>query len=74
MTAKKAKTDDLDNDLADLYKSASEAEICCPACAHKFKHGGDFTEKARAMELRIKYQALKNRGGKPVASFFDEED
>jgi hypothetical protein len=49
-----------DIDLADLYATA--------------KKGKDFSEMARALELRIKYESNKQKGGGAIrASGFDDE-
>ena len=78
MATKPEKTQ-LDKDLEKLYtRAAKEKTACeCPECGKHIQVdiGGDFSEMARAMELRIKYEAIKrSKGGTPAASFFDEPE
>ena len=78
MATKPEKTQ-LDKDLEKLYTRASKEKTACecPECgkAIQVEIGGDFSEMARAMELRIKYEAIKrSKGGVRVPDFFDEGD
>jgi hypothetical protein len=62
---KKKATNDVDRDLAELYTRAKKEKqtATCPHCKkeHDVDVGGDFTQMARAIELRLKYEAIKNK-------------
>jgi hypothetical protein len=73
MMAKSKEKNPIDKDLEDLYKSAKGSKTECPHCKEMIEFGGDFTEKARAMELRIKYEAIKSKNGPAIVSFFEDE-
>lgn len=75
--AKSEKTQ-IDKDLEKLYsRAAKEKTACrCPECAKEIvvEVGGDFSEMARAMELRIKYEAIKrSKGGVRAPDFFEDD-
>ena len=58
MAKKTVEKTEVDKQLDDLFKSAS-----------------DFAEKAKALEIRVKYEAIKSRGGAAsLPSFFDDEE
>jgi hypothetical protein len=71
---------DIDNALAELYGRAKQEKTACkcPECgkAIKVDAGGDFSEMAKAMELRISYEKVKKsgNGGPARPNFFDDEE
>lgn len=74
MAKKQENKDQIDKDLESLYARASHQTVTCDHCKGKLEIGGDFSEMARAMELRIKYEAIKrSKGGPAVPSIFSEE-
>lgn len=65
----------IDKDLEKLYKNASKCKIECPECHKTFEHGGDFSEMARAMQLRIDYEKVKKgKDGVRTPSFFTPQE
>lgn len=75
MAKKQENKDQIDKDLESLYARASKQEITCDQCKAKLQIGGDFSEMAKSMELRIKYEAIKrSKGGVPAPSIFSEDE
>jgi hypothetical protein len=73
--AKPQEKNQIDRDLEALYGNAKGVKTECPHCKKLVDLGGDLAEKARIMELRLKYEQIKQKGGpagKP--SFFDDEE
>lgn len=63
MAPKKDKLNEIDKDLKDLYSRAKKEKlnVTCPHCnkEHAVDMGGDFQQLKVAMELRLKYEAIK---------------
>lgn len=76
--AKKDKQNNIDKDLQDLYARAKKEKltVVCPHCnkEHTVDMGGDFQQLKVAMELRLKYEAikLKKDTDEETPSFFSQ--
>ena len=72
--SKKPEKDQIDKDLEKLYTSACKVETECPHCKQSIVLGGDFSEKAKAMALRLEWEKIKrSKGGPMVPSMFEDD-